>query len=201
MATAAFQSVIPNLLPFRFPRALENLLSRALGIEEIARVYDALRSMGEQPADRRPAIGFPGRHLHHVRCRPGPHTKQRAGNRDGQSSLRNSRGSDTRQPAPQDPARRPLPRQWNSQRDSRGARHGDSGRSDQWPQRDRGQWPRASRLAAASTVGRHAGDFPGGRSLAFSLERSHSHRWGMEYQRGPDGGDCGRPGGPALRRG
>ena len=48
MATAAFQSVIPNLLPFRFPRALENLLSRALGIEEIARVYDTLRSMGEQ---------------------------------------------------------------------------------------------------------------------------------------------------------
>jgi putative hemolysin len=48
MATAAFQSVIPNLLPFRFPRELENLLSRALGIQEIARVYDALRSMGEQ---------------------------------------------------------------------------------------------------------------------------------------------------------
>jgi hypothetical protein len=48
MATAAFQSVIPNLLPFRFPRTLESLLSRALGIQEIARVYDALRSMGEQ---------------------------------------------------------------------------------------------------------------------------------------------------------
>lgn len=48
MATAAFQSVIPNLLPLRFPRVLENLLSRALGIQEVARVYDALRSMGEQ---------------------------------------------------------------------------------------------------------------------------------------------------------
>jgi putative hemolysin len=48
MATAAFHSVLPNLLPFRFPRSLENLLSRALGIQEIARVYDALRSMGEK---------------------------------------------------------------------------------------------------------------------------------------------------------
>src|SRR5437764_10382070 len=48
MATAMFESVIPNLLPFRLPRTLETLLSRALGIQEIARVYDTLHSMGEQ---------------------------------------------------------------------------------------------------------------------------------------------------------
>lgn len=47
MATAAFHSVIPNLLPFRIPKALETLLGRLLGIEEIARVYEALRAMGE----------------------------------------------------------------------------------------------------------------------------------------------------------
>jgi putative hemolysin len=48
MTTALFQAVIPNLLPLRLPRALENLVSRALGIQEIARVYDALRSMGDE---------------------------------------------------------------------------------------------------------------------------------------------------------
>ena len=48
MTSATFQSVIPSLLPFRVPRSLETLLSRALGIQELAHVYDALRSMGEQ---------------------------------------------------------------------------------------------------------------------------------------------------------
>jgi putative hemolysin len=48
MATATFQSVIPNLLPFHFPRSMEKVLSRAFGIQEIARVYDSLRLMGEQ---------------------------------------------------------------------------------------------------------------------------------------------------------
>jgi len=47
MATAAFQSVIPNILPFRIPRSLEGLLGRVLGIAEIARIYDRLRLMGQ----------------------------------------------------------------------------------------------------------------------------------------------------------
>ena len=47
MATAAFQSIIPNIVPFRIPRPLENLLGRVLGIDEIARAYDRLRVMGE----------------------------------------------------------------------------------------------------------------------------------------------------------
>ena len=47
MATAAFQSIIPALVPFRMPRPLGNLLERALGIGEIASVYDTLRTMGE----------------------------------------------------------------------------------------------------------------------------------------------------------
>jgi putative hemolysin len=47
MATAAFQSIIPKIVPFRIPRPLESLLGRVLGIDEIARVYDSLRVMGE----------------------------------------------------------------------------------------------------------------------------------------------------------
>ena len=46
MATATFESVLPALLPFRIPQSLANLLARALGIREIARVYDALQAMG-----------------------------------------------------------------------------------------------------------------------------------------------------------
>jgi putative hemolysin len=47
MATAAFQTIIPNIVPFRVPRPLEDLLGRVLGIDEIARTYDSLRAMGE----------------------------------------------------------------------------------------------------------------------------------------------------------
>jgi len=47
MATATFQSVIPNIVPFRFPRTVQRLLGRVLGIAEIERIYTALRSMGE----------------------------------------------------------------------------------------------------------------------------------------------------------
>jgi putative hemolysin len=46
MATTAFQSVLPSIVPFRFPRAFRRLLERALGIEEIERIYFALQSMG-----------------------------------------------------------------------------------------------------------------------------------------------------------
>jgi putative hemolysin len=47
MATATFQSVIPNLVPFQVPRPVQFLLGHAFGIEEIARVYDTLQSMGQ----------------------------------------------------------------------------------------------------------------------------------------------------------
>src|SRR5689334_17619171 len=47
MATAAtFQSIIPSIVPFATPRTVQNLLSRLLGIDEIERVYRALRAMG-----------------------------------------------------------------------------------------------------------------------------------------------------------
>lgn len=46
MATATFQSVLPNLVPFRVPRAISNTLGRILGIDEIGRIYDDLRAMG-----------------------------------------------------------------------------------------------------------------------------------------------------------
>jgi putative hemolysin len=54
MTTAAFDSFIPELIPFRIPSRLERLLARAMGIDEIARVYQALATMGgERPiADR-----------------------------------------------------------------------------------------------------------------------------------------------------
>ena len=40
MATAAFQSFLPSILPFRIPRSLERVFGRVFGIDEIARVYD-----------------------------------------------------------------------------------------------------------------------------------------------------------------
>jgi len=46
MTSATFDSVIPSLLPFRFPYALQKLLSRALGITEIAKVYGELQRAG-----------------------------------------------------------------------------------------------------------------------------------------------------------
>src|SRR5258708_4307840 len=48
MATPAFESVIPGIVPFRMPRAVETFLSRALGIDQIERIYGSLRAMGEQ---------------------------------------------------------------------------------------------------------------------------------------------------------
>ncbi|MFN0170466.1 MAG: lysophospholipid acyltransferase family protein [Bryobacteraceae bacterium] len=49
MATAVFDSVIPRIVPFPLPRAIRDLLSRALGFDELARVYDALQSAGDRP--------------------------------------------------------------------------------------------------------------------------------------------------------
>lgn len=44
MATAAFQSVIPAIVPLRVPKCVQNLLGRLLGIDEIERVYETLGS-------------------------------------------------------------------------------------------------------------------------------------------------------------
>ena len=44
MATAAFESILPSIVPFPVPQRLQKLLNRALGIEEIARVYDHLQT-------------------------------------------------------------------------------------------------------------------------------------------------------------
>ena len=46
MATA-FQSVVPKIVPFRVPQPVKSLLERALGIEEIERVYQTLQTMNE----------------------------------------------------------------------------------------------------------------------------------------------------------
>ena len=45
MATAAFQSIIPNIVPFRVPRPFANLLGRVLGIHAISRIYEELQAM------------------------------------------------------------------------------------------------------------------------------------------------------------
>src|SRR6516225_9471617 len=47
MATLAFESILPSIVPFRVPRRLHKVLSRALGIDEIARVYDHLQTRKE----------------------------------------------------------------------------------------------------------------------------------------------------------
>ena len=44
MATAAFESVLPSIVPFPVPRGIQKLLNRVLGIEQIARVYDQLQA-------------------------------------------------------------------------------------------------------------------------------------------------------------
>ena len=44
MATAAFESILPSIVPFPVPQRLQKLLNRALGIQEIARVYDHLQT-------------------------------------------------------------------------------------------------------------------------------------------------------------
>jgi putative hemolysin len=44
MATAAFQSILPSILPFRIPRSLQRVFGRVLGIDEISRVYEAIQN-------------------------------------------------------------------------------------------------------------------------------------------------------------
>ncbi len=54
MATAVFESVLPSLIPFRIPQLLEQIARRVLGIAELERVYDALRTTGtERPITER----------------------------------------------------------------------------------------------------------------------------------------------------
>ena len=50
MATATFESVVPNLMPFRVPRAVRYLLGRVFGIDEITAVYETLQSIGSTAA-------------------------------------------------------------------------------------------------------------------------------------------------------
>jgi putative hemolysin len=47
MATAAFESILPSIVPFPVPLRLQKLLSRVLGIDKIARVYDHLQTWKE----------------------------------------------------------------------------------------------------------------------------------------------------------
>ena len=54
MATATFPSILPRLVPSRFPAAIEHALHRLLGISEIERIYAALRESddGRSISDR-----------------------------------------------------------------------------------------------------------------------------------------------------
>ena len=47
MAPLAFESILPSIVPFPVPRRLQKLLSRVLGIDEIARVYHQLQTLRE----------------------------------------------------------------------------------------------------------------------------------------------------------
>jgi putative hemolysin len=47
MAAAAFQSILPGILPFPIPRSLQRVFGRVFGIDEIARVYDRIRNTGQ----------------------------------------------------------------------------------------------------------------------------------------------------------
>jgi len=44
MATAAFQSILPSILPFRIPRSLRGVFGRVLGIDEIFDIYTKIRN-------------------------------------------------------------------------------------------------------------------------------------------------------------
>jgi putative hemolysin len=54
MATAAFQSVIPSIVPFPVPELFQSLLGRVLGIDAIGQIYEGLRSkdQGRSIAER-----------------------------------------------------------------------------------------------------------------------------------------------------
>src|SRR5262245_43773374 len=53
MAPAGFDSVLPRIVPFPIPDAIRNLVTRTLGIDEIARIYGILQSMGDRPIAER----------------------------------------------------------------------------------------------------------------------------------------------------
>jgi putative hemolysin len=53
MATAVFDSILPRIVSVPLPRAILDLLSRALGFDELAKAYDDLQSMGDQPIANR----------------------------------------------------------------------------------------------------------------------------------------------------
>jgi putative hemolysin len=62
MATAVFDSVLPQIVPVSLPETLRALLARVVGLDEIERVYDALQAMGDRPIPER-LLDFLG-----VRC-------------------------------------------------------------------------------------------------------------------------------------
>jgi putative hemolysin len=47
MATPAFESILPSIVPFPVPRRMRKLMSRVLGIDEVVRVYDHLQTRKE----------------------------------------------------------------------------------------------------------------------------------------------------------
>jgi len=54
IARADFESVVPEIVPFRVPRAIQRILVRALRIGELESIYDLLRSMTDsQPFPER----------------------------------------------------------------------------------------------------------------------------------------------------
>lgn len=53
MVTAAFHSIVPRIAPVPLPGMVRDLLTHALGIDELGRLYEALQAMGDGPiADR-----------------------------------------------------------------------------------------------------------------------------------------------------
>src|SRR5678816_2208703 len=53
MATAVFDSVLPQIVPVSLPEALRELLAQLAGLDEIERIYAALQSMGDRPIAER----------------------------------------------------------------------------------------------------------------------------------------------------
>jgi putative hemolysin len=53
MATAVFDSVLPQIVPISLPETLRALLARMVGLDEIERIYAALQMMGDLPIAER----------------------------------------------------------------------------------------------------------------------------------------------------
>jgi putative hemolysin len=53
MATAVFDSVLPQIVPVSLPETLRALLARVVGLDEIERIYEKLQSMDARPIAER----------------------------------------------------------------------------------------------------------------------------------------------------